>query len=149
LFLSLILFTSHSDLTQILLTQILLRSCSLQSCQFRSCSDSAQYILWKMWSYFIQNHHLFLECFFAYEVLRFKHSHNSRCLWLAYACQISTIDEAADDEMNNDVDVHEIWWYETSELIVSRQTLFKFKHVKCSFLLANIDVSIDDVTMST
>jgi len=25
-----------------------------------------------------------------------------------YACQISTIDEAADDKMNNDVDVHEI-----------------------------------------
>ncbi len=147
--LSLILSTSRSDLTQILLTQILLRSCSLRSCQFRSHSDSAWYMLWKTWSYFIQNYRLFLECFFAYEVLRCKRSRNSRHLRLTCACQISTIDEAVDDETNNDVDVHEIWWYKTSELIVSRQTLFKFEHVRRSSLLANIDVSVYDVTMLT
>jgi len=147
--LSLILSTSCSNLTQILLTQISLRSCSLSSCQFRSHSDSAQYMLWKTWSYFIQNRRLFLECFFAYKVLRSKHYCNSRCLQLTCACQISIINEAADDEMNNDVDVHEIWWYETSELIVSWQMLFKFKHVRCSSLLTNTNVSVDDVTMLT
>ncbi len=144
-----ILFTSRSNLIQILLTQILLRSYSLSFCQFRSHSDSAWYMLWKTWSYVIQNHHLFLECFFAYEVLRSKHSHNSRRLRLAYTCQISMIDEAADNEMNSDVDVHEIWWYETSELIVFRQTLFKFKHIRRLFLFMNTDVSVDDVTMLT
>ena len=106
-------------------------------------------MLWKTWSYFIQNHRLFLEYFFAYKVLRFKRFHDSRRLWLAYACQISTINEAADDEINSDVDVHEIWWYETSELIISQQTLFKFEHVRCSSLLVNTDVSVDNVTIST
>ncbi len=106
-------------------------------------------MLWKMWSYFIQNYHLFLECFFAYKVLCFKHSCNLRHLQLACACQISMINEAANNEMNNNVDVHEIWWYETSELIVSRQTFFKFEHIKHSFLLMNTDVSVDDVIIST
>ncbi len=50
----------------------------------------------------------FLECFFTYEVSHSKHSHNLHHLQLAYACQISTINEAADDEMNSDVDMHEI-----------------------------------------
>ncbi len=66
-----------------------------------------------------------------------------------YACQISTINEAADDETNNDVNVHEIWWYEVSELIVSQQTLFKFKHIRYSSLLANTNVSVNDVIIST
>ncbi len=106
-------------------------------------------MLWKMRSYFIQNHHLFLKCFFAYKVLRFKHSHNLHHLQFACAYQILMINEAADNEMNNDVDVHEIWWYEVSELMIFQQTLFKFKHIRCSFLLTNIDVSINDMIILT
>ncbi len=36
-----------------------------------------------------------------------------------------------------------------SELIIFQQTLFKFEHVRCSSLLANTDVSVDDVTILT
>jgi hypothetical protein len=58
------------------------------------------------------------------------------------------INEFTDDEMNKDVDACNFQRNETSELIVFRQTFFKFKHIRHSSLLANTDVSVDDVMLT-